>query len=251
MKKIFWFILTQVVSGGLITVYIESVASGNLLFTNGVFASEFQTAILAWPRSVISGLIFINAIANILIYQASKNKKTKIPLDNICELVFNQFIKSNTKHNNSNYRVSLFKVGATITINTTWPFFFKTTVLRNVGRYQTKQDNKLSKMTFKLNIGSVGQCYALGEIVCSKIEKHDPNNEEKYYTDQKNKFSVSKKLKTKSCCYISIPVKYFNSDELFGVVVVDSTKPNSIPEGDFRKIEGVMENASVFFNKEL
>ena len=61
-------------------------------------------------------------------------------------------------------------------------------------------------------------------------------------------FLKAKKLNDKSISYLACPIKYFGSEDLYGVLIIDSLDNNGLDSIEFRKIEDVVSNYSVFFN---
>ena len=51
----------------------------------------------------------------------------------------------------------------------------------------------------------------------------------------------------KSCTFLGIPLKCFNSDIAWGVLLIDSIKWHEKFESIAREIENITENYSVFF----
>lgn len=93
----------------------------------------------------------------------------------------------------------------------------------------------------------------IGEFLFEKTVKYSETNKEKYFSEQQSKFNLSeykvKSLNDKSCSFVCCPIKFFKSDEIFGVVVVDCVESNQLRENEFRTIESIISNYSVFFNQ--
>lgn len=103
--------------------------------------------------------------------------------------------------------------------------------------------------------GAVGKCYTIGEFMFFDTIKHTNGSENEYFKQQKNKLGMPrfklKRLNDKSCSFITCPIKYFKSDNLFGVIVVDCLSPNKLKEEEFRTIEDIVLTYSVFFNNNI
>ncbi|MCH8536086.1 MAG: hypothetical protein LAT51_13530 [Flavobacteriaceae bacterium] len=252
IKKTYILGAIQLLTLFLITVYVESVANNELLFTKGVLDEELRTKIIENPIKVLLALGILNFSIYIFSHQNRENKELFNLYNNICQLVFDKFIKPNTTLENSKFRVSLFKAKKGIIFRRSNYFLPEyRTYLKNVGRFQTRQEKKISKIKFLPNEGAVGKSYSIGEFMFFDTVKYSNNNESEYIKQQMNmlnmpKFKI-KKLNDKSCSFISCPIKYFKSDDLFGVIVVDCLMPNKLKEEEFRTIEDVVLNYSVFF----
>ena len=74
MNYKYYYGILQIIIGVLISIFVESVASGELLFTNGILADSLRKKIIEHPKSVIIGLLVLNFIAYLL-YQYFLNKE--------------------------------------------------------------------------------------------------------------------------------------------------------------------------------
>ncbi|WP_299162823.1 hypothetical protein [uncultured Tenacibaculum sp.] len=237
----------------LIGVYIESIASKELLLTKGLLDDGLRKYILDSPKTILAILGGINIILYVLSHGLKESKEIRNMYNNICQLLFDQFITPDTTLSNSKYRVSFFKAKKGFMFRQEKYFLpeFRT-YLRNVGRYQTRQEMKLSRVKFLPDEGVVGSCYKIGEIIQERIPKNTTSDIIKYCNIQKNRLSLplhkAKKLNDKSISYLACPIKYFGSEDLYGVIIIDSLDNNGLDNVDFRKIEDVVSNYSVFFN---
>ncbi|MFI0429623.1 hypothetical protein [Mariniflexile sp. HMF6888] len=237
----------------LITIFVESVANGELLFTKGILDEQLRKDIVSRPVVVLCFLGFINLLLYYLSHRNIETKEKTRLHDNICQLIFDGYIKPNTTLENSKFRVSTFKAKKMLILKRDKYYLPQyRTVLVNVGRYQTRQEKKRCKVKFLPDEGVVGTCYSIGEFLFDEVTKYEKNTKENYYKEQESKLNLpifkSKRLNDKSCSYICCPIKYFKHDDLYGVVVVDSTEPNLLRFDDFRAIEEILSHYSVFFN---
>ena len=237
----------------LIAVYIESISSEKLLLTDGILADDLKTAILESPKTVLLILGGINVLLYILSHGLKESKELRSMYNNICQLLFDQFISPKSTIVNSKYRVSFYKAKKGLMFRREKYFKPEYRVyLKNVGRYQTRQEMKLSRVKFLPDEGVVGSCYKVGEIIQERIAKNTTTKDEKYRNTQIEKFNLpkhkAKKLSDKSISYLACPIKYFGSEELYGVIIIDSLDNNGLNAINFRDIEDVISNYSVFFN---
>lgn len=254
--------LLLVFTAFVVSVYVESVASGKLLFLEGFLTKEVCDNLMFNPRSVIVSLGVINLILFAFSHSKKESKEKRKVYDNICQLIFDNFIKSNGGYENSTFRVSLFlaKKGIIlrryIKVGRIKLYFVPQyrTFLKNVGRYQTRQEKRHSRIKFLPQEGAVGNCYETGEIVFMETISYSQKNEAEYFKEQIEKSYLplfkAKKLNTKSCAFLCCPVKFFKQDDIFGVIVVDCTHPNKMKKDHFRAIEETISNYTVFFTKE-
>lgn len=238
----------------IIGVYIESVANNRILFLDGVLTENICKSLLeSWFI-----VLFILGSINIVIYIVSHNrlnsKETQQIYDNICELIFSNYIKHNSDLQNPDFRVSLFQARKGLIFRRKKRFIPEyRTILINVGRYQTRQEKKLCKIKFLPDEGAVGSCFSLGEFMFKEVPKYDEERKDDYYKNQENELYLpafkARRLNIKSSSFICCPVKYFNTDELFGVIVVDCLYPNQMSKDRFRTIEETIQHYTVFFTK--
>lgn len=254
IKKVYILGGLQVLILFIITIYVESVSNGSLLLTEGILDNELRQKVIENPWRVLIVLGSLNFTIYVLSHRNQETKELINLYNNICQLVFDKFIKPNTTLENSKFRVSLFKAKKGFIfrrINYFIPEY--RTYLHNVGRYQTRQERKISKIKFLPDEGAVGKSYSIGEFMFFDTVKYTKENQSEYIRQQQEVLNLPKhkvtKLNDKSCTFISCPIKYFKSDELFGVIVVDCLEPNRLKEEEFRTIEEVVLNYSVFFNK--
>lgn len=253
MKKTLLFGGLQIFIVFLITLYVESVSNGELLLTENILADDLRKLIISHPIKILVTLGALNLLFYYLSHRARQTRELRNLYNNICQLVFDQFIKPHSTLENSKFRVSLFKAKKGLILRRV-KFLMPEirTYLKNVGRYQTRQEKKLSKIRFLPDEGVVGNSYSLGEIVIQDTIKYTKEKENEYYTQHKENFGLpifkSKRLHDKSCSFIACPIKFFKSDEIFGVIVVDCIEPKELNTDEFRTIEKVVENYTVFFN---
>lgn len=236
----------------LISVYVESVASKELLFTDGILDDSLRQAIINTPVKVLSCLGILNLIFYGLSHKTKENKELQNLCNNICQLIFDRFIRPNTTLENSKFRVSLFKAHRGVLVRRKNYFIPEYRIyLTNLGRYQTRQEKKYCKIKFLPGEGAVGKCYTIGEITFDDTIKYSKKSVVEYYKQQEDILQLpqfkAKKLHDKSAAFICCPIKYFRSDDLFGVIVVDCLEPKGFNKEDFRSIEEIVLNYTVFF----
>lgn len=252
IKKTYIFGGLQLFLAFLIGVYIESVSNENLLFTKGILDDHLRSKIIDNPIKIISFFGLLNLGLFILSHQDREKKEKKTLYDNICQIIFDKFIREEVTLENSNIRVSLFCAKKKIIFRKSNCFFPEyRTVLVNEGRYQTRQEKKYCKIKFLPGEGAVGLSYMLGQLFFLDTIRFTKETEKLYFEQQLEKAKLPifklKKLKEKSSSIVSCPIKYFKSDELFGVVVVDSIYKDKLLQDHFRLIEEVLHNYSALF----
>lgn len=235
------------------TIFVESVASGNLLFTKGVLAEELRTSILNSPITIMSSLIVINLIAYLLYQKSLKKEKSRKVFDNICRAIFDSHIKDDEEIDNNQIRVTVFKAMRGIKFIGRFCRPKRCTYLSQVGRHQTVQDKKNCKIHFLPNEGCVGICYNTAQVIHQEIPMYKEPNKDKYYEHNEKTFGLrkgkAKKLNEPSCSFLAFPINYFNSDDVFGVIIFDSTQKGKIEKFKTRELEDKILNYSVFFNQ--
>ena len=255
-KKILIAAAFQAVIAFLIGIYVESVSSGELLFTKGILSEGIREGALKHPLKVLFVLLCLNLACLLIVDRGKDNRQNLMLYNNICRQIFESYIKQSNNYENSKFRVSLFKVKKGF-LWMNWGIVcypsFNTTYLKNVGRHQTRQPMRLSNVKFLSGQGAVGNCYSLGEFVFFETEQFQ-SDVAKYAVQQLQKTRLpmfkGHRIKDRSCSFVCCPVKFFSSDELFGVIVVDCMVPNHLREEEFRSIENVISQYSVIFTKE-
>jgi len=246
----FQFLITFIIGW-----FMECVSSNKILVFEGIFSDAFNKEILKHSLIIFIVLGAANLLLFILSHRSKEHHESRKFFDNICNSVFDEFIKRNNQLDNSLFRVSLFKVKKGLIFkkeNYYCPQW--TTYLRNIGRAQTRQKRDLCKIKFLPDEGTVGSCYSISKLVFAKIIKFEELTKENYYNDHLDKTALpvfkAKRLQHKSSGFLGCPVKFYNSDVLFGVLVVDCDDPDMLETTpEFRIMEEVLSRYSVFFNE--
>lgn len=254
-NKVHIFAIIQTFIAFLTGLYITSLSEKRLIVGDNIFSEATKNYILSHYIGALVIFAILTIVVHYLSHKDTLTKSDKQIYDNICESVFDNFIKSEANYNNSDFRVSLFK--------TKIGFYFKDgiwyklkrgTVLYNVARHQTTQEKKLSSIRYLPNEGCVGICY-LNSVVhfLSMTANYNATNPDVYHSENERMSNLpkrkSKKVRIKSVSFVSCPIKYFKSDDLFGVIIVDCIQTQSFQNSNFRLIEDTINKYSVFFNK--
>jgi len=253
MKRILMLGAIQAFLVFLIGLYIESIASEKLIFFGEFLAPEISEAILKNTFSIFITLGLLNIFFYGISHKTKENKERRNLYNNLCQLIFDEYIKPNTTLENSKFRVSLFKAKKTIILRREkWLMPEYRTILKNVGRFQTRQEKKYSRIKFLPGEGVAGLCYEMGEFVFEEIERYDYRKKEVYYDENFKKLALpkfkSKRTHYQSCSFVGCPIKYFQSDNIFGVIIVDCVEKKQLNIEEFRTIETILSHYSVFFN---
>jgi len=253
MKPSYYFGAVQIIIGIFITIFIESVASGSLLFTEGILAEGLRKSIIERPKTAIGILLSIHTIAYLIYQRTTNTEKSKIVYNNICRAIFDSYIKDDLDIDNTQIRVTVFKafhgykfIGKMYTPKIC-------TYLCQVGRHQSVQDKKNCKIHFLPNEGCVGICYNTAQVIHQEVAEYNEKKRENYYKNNEKVFNLNKRkikrLNESSCSFLAFPINYFNSDDVFGVIIFDSTQKGKIEKFKTRELEEKVLNYSVFFNQ--
>lgn len=121
-----------------------------------------------------------------------------------------------------------------------------------MGRYQSIQDKKSCKIHFLPNEGCVGICYNLAQVVHKEIIPYNESKKENYYSTNKKTFNLSegklRKINMHSCSFLAFPIYYFDSDDVYGVIIFDSTEKGKMQKLKARNLESKVLQFSAFFN---
>jgi hypothetical protein len=235
-----------IISSSLIGYLIESVSSSSILFMDEILTHDFQKKVLSNSRWVLIVLLIINIYSYIKAQNHAFIQNEQLLYNNICNKIFNDYIKSNPSLSNNDFKVSLLKA------HEPW---FGTTYLKVVGRFQTKQKNRKSKLEFRPGEGCVGIAFENGYILHKEIEKYNFKKITKYYSESEKVLNLPKrkaeKLNEKACAFLCLPVKYYNTDKVWGVLSVDCLESGKLKTIDPRAIEETLLHYSTFFNHNL
>jgi hypothetical protein len=252
MKYKYYYGILQIIIGVIISIYVESVATGSLLFTDGILAETFRKKIVEHPMTVIGGLLFLNFIGYVLYQYYLSKEEMKGVYDNICRSIFLSEVKEDPEIDNNKTRVTLFKACKGYKFIGKYWSPKQTLYLKQVGRYQSTQDKKSCKIHFLPNEGCVGICYNLAQVVHQEISPYNEAKKELYYTTNQKSFNLSeqkiKKINMPSCSFLAFPINYFNSEDVFGVIIFDSTEKGKMKKLKARNLESKILQFSAFFN---
>lgn len=254
-QKQIWFAVILAVTSFFISLYVESVSNGKMILLDKILSAEINNWLLNNEIKVIVFMGLVNLILYIRVSLGVESRAQERIFKNICQKVFDDFIKPDTTLDNSKYRVSLFKAKKRLIFRRVkWFLPEYRTVLINVGRYQTTQETRKCRIKFLPKEGAVGNCYHVGTFLHESTSTFSKSNSEQYYQEHKRKFSLPKfkarQLRSKVSELLCCPINIFRSDLIFGVVVIDSTQSNSINHDHNQrvKLEKTIANFSVFFN---
>jgi len=236
--------IVELIIVGLLTYILACTTGSKLFFLQKIINPEICNLVLDWLW-----LIFIILIMAYLIIYYLKGKRDKVHIarkiyNNICEEIFNRFIKEEEVDNHL-FKVTIFKA---FKESSRGPF------LSAVGRFQIKESKKKCKVKFLSGEGCVGLSYRIGQSVEKTIDEYDGKNPEKYFDDSERIFKLkknkAKKLNDYACSFLCIPIKYFGQDRPWGVVSIDCMKKFDFSSAKDRKIEDVLSCFSTFFVEE-
>lgn len=222
--------------------YIAACAIEHRLFLfEWLFKKEISNFLLSQIPPIVALVAVFYGIDVILIEVRKREKVAKVVYDNICKEVFNRFIKPKGAGTLGYYRVSLFKA---FDGHTDSPY------LKVTGRYQIRKPLKQCKLKFKPGESCAGIAYAASRVVQRSIAPYDLNNTSAYYLESKNVFKLdeenARRLNEKACSFLCIPIKFFNEDEPWGILSIDSMRSEEFSGTAVRQIENFLGCISVF-----
>lgn len=253
MKKAIIMGLIQASFVYILTKFVEGIESEKFPLLELIFNSKSINLVSENKTKILLLLIAINILVYLYTTWDKYSSNKKNIYDNICESIFNVTIDNNNGYKNSDFRVSLFKIkkGLIYGKDDNGKYYLRfTKILVNVGRHQTRSEKKLSKIKFLPGEGVVGSCYEIGEIYFFRTSSKSRNLKYKDELYKKTNLPYHKicQMQQNSASYVGMPVKFHNSSEYFGVVIVDSLD-NEFQFEDFRKIEDLVNFCSIFFKR--
>jgi hypothetical protein len=125
------------------------------------------------------------------------------------------------------------------------------THIKAISRYQTRTPNKRTRLKFKPGEGCAGMCFESQTLVFKSIPEYISGRPQRYYEDSRNLFNLDQiqvdKLNIKSCLFLGIPIKCFETERTWGVLLIDSTKQYGNFEAIARELENIVSHYSAFF----
>jgi len=234
-----------VLISAFIAYFVESVASGKLLFIDGLLSERCSKCILDNSLPVIVVALLLN-LALYLLSQWRLASKTQIQFyEAICEKVFKKMISSTDGLNPSEWKVTIMQACRRQS---------QSPYLKAVGRYQVKTPFRKSRISFCPGEGCAGLSYKINQLVRLEIPPSDPAKPLKYIDDCEKILKLPKhkahKLNERACGYLCIPLPFFNHDHPWGILSIDCASQGNIGKLDARALETLMDHFSTFFRQE-
>ena len=210
-----------------------------------VFNKAFQTTVFDNLGIICIILFILYVITELAIYFRNIDKNLKMQCQNICRYVY-KYIEN---HMGENFvhacRITIFKA---MRPNT------EKVYLEAISRYQIKEPYKKTKLTFRPGEGVAGRCFEIQALILANLPEFNKRNYIQYCAESNYKYKLDEqkiaKLNTKSCLFLGIPIKYFDTGKTWGVLVLDSTINDDRLDKEFaRGVEEIMGHYTVFFTE--
>lgn len=239
----------------IFALYIESLASGSgkLLIVGEALSAYSNSVFLDHPVIFVIVLSLFSIFIYVLSHWSQSQKKERLLYNRICKHIFDEVIKKNEHIQNKNCRVSFLKVRKTRRCDKWYRFDMITkNSLVVFGRHQTKQGKRYSKLRFYAGEGLAGISYEINSAMSRSIEPFDVSNENEYFQESSDKLKLpekkAKKLNVKACSFICVPISYFGTDDVIGVISVDSMLKSEFDGALIREIERIAVGYSPIFS---
>lgn len=249
--KLSIFLVIQVGVTFIISIYIESVSAGDLLFAP-FLDHEVRKAALDHPLMVLSILGVINFLAYYFLERKRSADFENAIFDNICNGVFTKVLIR--KMHESGFDQSKIRVVFYRPLYL-WQFCKKKVIKRELllvpkGQFQNKHSKKV-RLKYLPHEGCVGTSFTLRQFVQTKLKKCHHQSE--YQDEAQKKLKLSPK-KAKQICdmpiiFLSFPLTYFRSHDIFGIISIEVENNLPFEAEDARHIEEAVSNFSPFFQK--
>lgn len=253
-KRTFIIGLVEIFIVFLITIYIETIASESekILFIGDIFADKANKAVIEHPLITIISLGVLNILLYLISHITITKKAEKHLHKSMCRYIFEEIIKKSDNLENHNYKVSFLKVKKNWFNGKWYIFTFKPKpILKVVARYQTKQGKDRSKVSFLSGEGCAGKAYQMNSVTNESLVPYNNNNPDTYYRECENKLNLPKKkcmkLNEKACSFICVPISFFQTDEVIGVISVDSMNTSDFSGEQARGIEQIAKSYTTMF----
>jgi len=228
---------------GLISYLFISLPEKKLLLLESVFTEPVHKFVFKHPQIILVSLVLLYVVIEVIIGQRNNNKVINHQCYNICRYIYKHIEKTISPAFAHSLRITVFKA---IKPNTAEVY------LEAVSRYQVKEPLKKTKIRFKPGEGVAGSCFQTQSLVFGSLPECNETNLNEYYKksweEYKMERSVVDKLNIKSCLFLGIPIKYFDTERSWGVLLLDSTEKDMQSNMQkARDIEEIIEHYTVFF----
>jgi len=224
---------------------LASAPAGKLLLFEKVFDKDFHASIFDHLWLIVIFLLMTYIIVELIVYYGNIDKTLKSQCYNMCRYIYKYIERHIGMDFVHNSRITIFKA---MCLNT------EKVYLKAICRYQTKEPYKKAKLTFRPGVGVAGSCFETQTLVLATLPEYDEKNPEEYYKESYDKYKMDRfmveKLNSKSCLFLGIPIKFFNTEKTWGVLVLDSIKKDDqLNFGFARNVEAIIEHYKVFFTE--
>lgn len=254
-KRIIAVGIIQAFISGFFAVFVETLSSNKqqILIIGYCFSDYINTSIIAHPVLVISILASISILLYIFSHLSLVKKNEKLMYNRMCQYIFIEVIKRNIDIENKNCKVSFLKVRN----KRIWSELFnlrlgKIIFLEVYGRHQTKQGSSASRVKFFAGEGVAGLAYSLNTMIHKSIRPFNAKKEGNYYDDCEKILKLPKdkaiKLNDKASSFICVPITFFGTDEVIGIISVDSMVDTELNGGHVREIEKIARAYTTIFS---
>jgi len=235
-----------IVITALLSYLLASAQEKKLLFFEDIFTDHVHEIIFNHQKLILFILLAIYIIVELIIKFRNRNKTLEKQCHNICRYIYKYIEKNIGQDFTHNIRVTIFKV---MRPNTEDVF------IKAISRYQIKEPSKKARLTFRPGEGVAGCCLKTQSLIYAHLPEYNEKNHELYYSvswkDYKLDSEKVDKLNIKSCLFLGIPIKCFDTEKTWGVLLLDSTKKNEqFNEKFVRKLEEIIEHYTAFFIEE-
>jgi hypothetical protein len=226
----------------LIGYLFQSAGLKKLLFFENVFSDDFHSAVFDHSLLILTVLAFCYIIIRLVIYRRDNSKSIIFQCNNMCRYIYKQVEKATDNSFIHHVRVTIFRAVKSDT---------DSTYIKAISRYQTRSPNKKTRLKFRPGEGCAGMCFESQTLIYKVIPEYMPYKPQKYYENSYKTFNLDqiqvKKLNIKSCMFLGIPIKCFETEKTWGVLMIDSTKHHNDFDRIARELESIVSHYSAFF----
>lgn len=229
----------------LISYLFISAPEKKLLFLDHFFAKEVHVFIFEHPWFILFILIIAYIVVEFIATYRNRNKTIENQCQNMCRYIYRHIDRNIGSDFTHSIRITIFKA---MKPNT------EDVYLKAVSRYQVKEPLKKTRVTFRPGEGVAGCCFQTQNLIYGHLSEYTERTAETYYRESKNIYNLGRdkidQLNIKSCLFLGIPIKCFDTEKTWGVLLLDSTKRDEKFSKDFaRKIEEIIEHYTAFFTE--
>ena len=227
----------------IFSYFLASAPNQKLLFLENVFTDNIHKVIFDNSWLIIIILLLTYIIFEAIVHFRNRSKLLEKQCQNICRYIYSKIEEDMGESFSNCCRVTIFKAVRT---------FFSGDYLKAISRFQKKAPYINTKIKFIPEIGVVGLCYATNTLIIENKMPDFEKSPKSYYSYSFKNYNMDEdtvnKLNTKSRFFLGIPIKCFDTERTWGILLIDATeKVDNLSRSFARNFEDIIKHYSTIF----